>query len=330
MDIAKYLQKMAENNIKTIVLPEAEFSSRIIEAGVRAVEQGMCNIVLIGDPQKINISWAKKMRGEIKIVDPKFSDKLPEVSNAIFETRKHKGLTLEDAVKLAVDPIYFAIGYCVCGYGDGVVCGAEVTTAQTLRPALQIVKNRHGFVSSYFLFAGKNRVTKECFLMGDCAVVENPTAEQEALIAEMMLDEYNLLGLTEPCCAFLSYSTRGSADSESVRKVRNAYEIFSKKNPQILAVGETQFDACVSEKVGAKKMPDCKLPCPANIFVMPDLDAGNIAYKMTQYFGGLRAIGPITMGFTIPVNDLSRGCSIDDILLVIAVTAIQASRDKNL
>ncbi len=326
MDIAKRLKKMAKNYPKTIVLPEAEFSARIVEAGVRAVEQGICNIVLIGDPKKIDISWAKKLRGQIEIIDPKSSVKLPQVINAIFEARKHKGLTIDDAARLAIDPIYFAMGYCVCGYGDGVVCGAEVPTASTLRPALQVIKSRQGLVSSYFIFAGKNRVTAECFLMGDCAVVENPTAEQEALIAEMMLEEYNSLGLLKPCCAFLSYSTLGSADSQSVQKVRRAYEIFCAKNPRIMAIGETQFDACVNEKVRAKKMPNAVQNRPANIFVMPNLDAGNIAYKITQYFGGLQAIGPITTGFAVPVNDLSRGCSVDDAVLVIAVTAIQASR----
>ncbi len=324
MDIKKRLIKMAKQYDKTIVLPEAEFSPRIVAAAIRAAKLGVANIVLIGDPKKIDLSMATKLKKTITIVEPQSSDKLPQVINAIYEARKSKGMTIEEAANLALDPIYFANGYCLIGGADGIVCGAEVPTARTLRPALQIIKSKQGLVSSYFLFAGRNAVTADCFLMGDCAVVENPTAEQEALIAEMMLEQYAMLGLSKPCCAFLSYSTLGSADSESVQKVRRAYEIFCARNPRIMAIGETQFDACVNERVRATKMPNAPVTRPANIFVMPNLDAGNIAYKITQYFGSLRAIGPITMGFNLPVNDLSRGCSVEEAVLVIAVTAIQS------
>lgn len=324
MNIAKILIKMAKQQDKTIVLPEAGFSPRVVAAGDLAAQLGIANIVFVGEREKIDFSTARKLKKSIKIVDPKNSDKLPQIINAIFEARKNKGLTLEDAARLAIDPIYFAYGYCLCGYGDGVVCGAEVSTASTLRPALQIVGAKDGLVSSYFIFSGKNPVTQECFLMGDCAVVENPSAEQEAKIAEMMVSEYGLLGLKKPCVAFLSYSTLGSANSESVQKVRRAYEIFCAKNPRIMAIGETQFDACVNERVRATKMPEAPMTRPANIFVMPNLDAGNIAYKITQYFGSLRAIGPITTGFRLPINDLSRGCSVEEAMLVIAVTVIQS------
>ena len=324
MNIKKRLIKMAKQYDKTIVLPEAEFSPRIVSAGIRSAQLGVANIVLIGNAKKIDLSMATKLKKTITVVDPQSSDKLPEVINAIYEARKSKGMTIEEAATLALDPIYFANGYCLIGCADGIVCGAEVPTARTLRPALQIIKSKHGLVSSYFIFAGRNAVTTDCFLMGDCAVVENPTAEQEALIAEMMLEQYNMLGLNKPCCAFLSYSTLGSADSDSVKKVRRAYEIFCARNPRVMAIGETQFDACVNENVRATKMPNAPVTRPANIFVMPNLDAGNIAYKITQYFGSLRAIGPITMGFNLPVNDLSRGCSVEEAVLGIAVTVIQS------
>lgn len=324
MNIKNHLIKLAQQYDKTIILPEAEFSPRIVEAGIEVARRGIANVIFVGDSQKINCGVKNKLKKSIEIIDPKSNAKLPQVINAIYEARKHKGMTVEEASKLALNPIYFANGYCLIGGADGIVCGAEVSTADTLRPALQIIKSKRGLVGSYFLFAGKNKVTADCFLMGDCSVVENPTAEQEALIAEMMLEQYNMLGMKKPCCAFLSYSTLGSADSESVRKVRRAYEIFSAHNPRVMAIGETQFDACVNDRVRAVKMPNAPVTRPANIFVMPNLDAGNIAYKITQYFGSLQAIGPITMGFNLPVNDLSRGCTVDDIVMVIAMTVIQS------
>ena len=323
MNFVRTLIKKAKKYDKTIVMPEAEFSSRIIEGAVRVVREGIANIVLIGSKEKIKLPQLKNTSKTIQIINPKDYKDINKIIDLILEKRKHKGMTIEEAGKLALDPIYFANAYCLLGMADGVVCGAEVPTASTLRPALQLVKGRKGLVSSYFLFVGKNQVTNPCFVMGDCAVIENPTAEQEAQIAEMMLDEYKHLGLKKPCCAFLSYSTMGSAESDSVQKVRSAYNIFSKNNPRVMCMGETQFDACVNSTVSRNKMPDMPFVRPANIFVMPNLDAGNIGYKITQYFGGLKAIGPITMGLNLPVNDLSRGCTVDDIVEVTAVTVLQ-------
>jgi len=324
LKLIKKLIKEAKQFDKTIVLPEAEFSSRVVSAGIRSAQLGIANIVFLGDPNNIDLRGATRLKSSITVINPKNYDKIALIVNAIYEARKSKGMTLTQASKLAVDPIYFANAFCVIGEADGIVCGAEVPTANTLRPALQIIKSKGGLVSSYFVFSGKNKVTTENFLMGDCAVVENPTAEQEAQIGEMMLEQYKLLGLKKPCCAFLSYSTLGSADSESVRKVRKAYEIFAARNPRIMAIGETQFDACVNAVVRMTKMPNAPLTRPANILIMPNLDTGNIAYKLTQYFGSMQAIGPITMGFNFPVNDLSRGCSVEDIIGVIAITVLQS------
>lgn len=316
------LAKRASALEKTICFPEAGFSARIVEGAKRVVSQGVANVVLIGDRQKIDISGVKGKKS-ILVVNPIEFTGLDKIVDIIYQKRKHKGLTREQAKELALDPIYFANAYCLLGLADGVVCGAEVSTASTLRPALQLIKGKEGLVSSYFIFVGKNRVTSDCFLMGDCAVIENPTEVEEAKIAQMMLNEYQNLGLKKPCCAFLSYSTMGSADSVSVQKVRKAYQIFSENNPRVPCIGETQFDACVNSEISKNKMPDFPFVRPANIFVMPNLDAGNIAYKITQYFGGLKAIGPITMGLNLPVNDLSRGCSVDDIVDVTAVTVLQ-------
>lgn len=312
---------------KTLVLPEAEFSPRIVAGAIAVATRGIANIVLIGDPAKIDLPKNSALNSRITVISPANFGRLAEIVDLIFERRKHKGLTRDEAAALALDPIYFACAYCLLGLADGVVCGAEVPTASTLRPALQLIKGKAGLVGSYFIFLGKNRVTNDCFLMGDCAVVENPTASEEAQIADMMLAEYRNLGLKKPCCAFLSYSTMGSADSESVRKVREAYRLFSKQNPRVACMGETQFDTCVNSVVQRNKTPEERFIRPANIFVMPNLDAGNIAYKITQYFGGLQAIGPITMGLNIPVNDLSRGCTVADIVEVCTITALQCGKE---
>lgn len=328
VEIEKELLKRASLKKRTIVFPEAGFSERIIKATKKIVEQGIANVVLIGNEQEIKNAMGDKAIGFydsscIKIIDPHNTPLFDELSNKIFEIRKEKGMTLQEAQSLCLDPIYFANSYVASGYADGIVCGAEVSTAKTLRPALQLIKSKSGLVSSYFLFCGKNSVTDDVFLMGDCGVIEEPTAEQECVIAENMLNEFCSIGLKNPLLAFLSYSTMGSARGQSPEKVAEAFKLFKQKHPNVEAVGEVQFDASIKKDVASVKMPNYKFTRPANIFVMPNIDAGNICYKMVQYFGGLKAIGPITSGFNKPVNDLSRGCTIDDIVLLTAITCIQ-------
>lgn len=323
MDIKKELIEKALVKKRTIVFPEAGFSERIRQAGLKIAELGFANIVLIGSKNDIMQTISEEDISKFTVIDPKSTPLFDVLANKIYEARKEKGITIEDAKKMCLDPIYFANSYVACGYADGIVCGAEVSTATTIRSALQIIKSKAGLVSSYFLFNGQNRVTDNAFLMGDCAVVENPTAEQECLIAENLLNEFNLLGLKNPKIAFLSYSTLKSAKSESVEKVQKAYAMFKEKHPNIDAVGEVQFDSAILKNVASVKMPNYQFTKPANIFIMPNIDAGNIGYKMVQYFGGLEAIGPITTGFNKPVNDLSRGCSVEDIVLLTAITCIQ-------
>lgn len=323
MDIKKELIKRAMSKKRTIVFPEAGFSERIRRASLQIVKLGFANIVLIGSKKDIMQTIPEEDLKNFTIIDPHNTSLFDTLANKIYEARKEKGITLTDAKKLCLDPIYFANAYVACGYADGIVCGAEVSSATTIRTALQIIKSKSGLVSSYFLFNGKNNVTDDNFLMGDCAVIENPTAEQECVIAENMLNEFNSLGLNNPKIAFLSYSTLKSAKSESVEKVQKAYELFKEKHPSVDAVGEVQFDASILKKVANVKMPNYKFTKPANIFVMPNIDAGNIGYKLVQYFGGLEAIGPITTGFNKPVNDLSRGCNEEDIILLTAITCIQ-------
>ena len=323
MNIQKLLIKMAEKKQKTIVFPESSFSDRIIKAGLKIAKKNIAKVIFVGDESSFSMQISKKDLDKVQILNPKTFDKLNELALNMYEKRKHKGMTIEEANQLVLDPIYFAVSLVDCGFCDGMVCGAEVSTAKTLRPALQIIGTKEGLCSSYFLFLGKNKATDKIFMMGDCGVVENPTFEQETAIAELMLEENKKFGLFEPRFAFLSYSTLQSAVSESTEKVAKAYELFASRNPDIKAVGEVQFDASISNRVAKVKMHGIDMSKPSNIFVMPNIDAGNICYKAVQYFGGLKAIGPITMGLKKPVNDLSRGCTVKDIILVTAITVLQ-------
>ncbi len=323
VDIEKELLQRAKTKKRTIVFPEAGFSKRIRKAVLEIQKQNIANVVLIANPQDLLPEILVDEQKNFTIVDPNNTPLTNELADKIYEVRKAKGLSQSEAFALCKDPIYFANAYVLCGYADGIVCGAEVPTASTLRPALQLIKSKNGLVSSYFLFSGKNGVTDEAFLMGDCGVVENPTAEQECQIACNMLEQFNMLGLKNEKLAFLSYSTMGSAKSESVSKVAKAFSLFKEQNPNVDAVGEVQFDASILKNVAQTKMPNMEFSHPANIFVMPNIDAGNIGYKLVQYFGNLKAIGPITMGFNKPVNDLSRGCTVEDIILLTAITCIQ-------
>lgn len=322
MNIEQILIDKAKIKYKKIVFPEAEFSPRIIESVKIIAREKIAQAVLIGDQEKITNCIGHTLEN-ITIIDPKNFEKIGEIANHIFEKRKHKGLDEQQAKTLSLDPIYFANAYVDLGYADGIVCGAEVSTAKTLKPALQIIKSKSGLVSSYFLFSGKNNVTSETFMMGDCAVIENPTAEELSQIASLMLEQNRRLDLFSPHFAFLSYSTMGSAKSESISKVQQGFSLFKQAHIDVPAVGEVQFDASIKESVAKTKMPNIEFVSPANMFVMPNIDAGNICYKAVQYFGGLKAIGPITMGFNKPVNDLSRGCSVEEIVLTCAITAVQ-------
>ncbi len=324
MNINKQLISKAKSLNKTIVFPEAGFSERIVEAGKIIAKKGIANVVFIGDESSLSLRIKDKYLNKITIYNPKTCTFFEELVSLVVEKRKSKGMTEQQARELLLDPIYFAVALTDFGLADGMVCGAEVPTASTLRPALQIIKSKEGIVSSYFLFVGKNKVTDSVFMMGDCAVVENPSYEQLTAIAELMLEQNKMLNLFDPRFAFLSYSTKGSAKSENIDKVQSAYSLFKERNSDVYAVGEVQVDASLLENVAKTKMPKDEFKGPANIFVMPNIEAGNIGYKLVQYFGGMQAIGPITMGFNKPVNDLSRGCTIADIILVTAITAIQA------
>lgn len=322
MKVEKLLLKKAKEKFKTIVYPEADFSPRIIEATKIIAKKKIAKVILIGDESSLVLKYGKL--DNMQILNPKTSDLAEELSSAFYELRKNKGVTKEEAREILYDPFYFATMLVHLGYADGMVGGAEVSTAKNLKPALQIIKGKTGLVSSCFMFYGKNKFMKnKPFFLADAGLVEDPTSEGLAEIAGQTVNSAkSFIGL-EPRLAFLSYSTKGSAKGESIDKVRRAYELFKQNSPNIIADGEVQLDCALVPEVSARKAPNSELKGQANILIVPDINAGNIVYKAIQYFGGLNAIGPITQGFNKPINDLSRGCNVKDIIILTAITAIQ-------
>lgn len=319
----KYLYKKAKELQKTIVFPEAGFSDRTIEAIKIIQKKGIAKPVLIGDESALVLR--DKSLIDYQIINPQTFQNKNEIINALYEKRKEKGMSREEAEKLALDPYYFSTLLVDLGFADGMVAGAEASTANTVRPALQVIKakKKGGVVSSCFIMFGKNKFLKDkCIIIADCGVLMHPNEDELYQIACQSVETYRSLGLTSPKVAFLSFSSKGSANDESLEPIRKAYQKFKKTG--IPCDGELQFDAAMVERVTRQKCPDSPLKGDANILIFPDLNSGNICYKAMQYIGGLNAIGPILQGLKKPVNDLSRGCSVEDIVMVTAVTVLQS------
>lgn len=322
MKLEKYLIKKAKLNKKTIVFPEACFSERIVIAGKIIAKKNIANVIFIGDESALILRY--KNLKNITVINPKTSSLTEKFAESLFELRKNKGLTLEEAKNLVLDPFYFSTMLVYEGYADGMVGGAEVSTKTNLKPALQIIKGKNGQnVCSGFLFYGKCKLTNnQPFILGDAGLNEFPGEIELANIGKSLCDFAIDMNI-EPRVAFLSYSTNGSAESDSVIKVRNACNLFKKDN-NVLCEGEVQLDTALVKSVAKTKLDDSYLTNQsANVLVMPDINAGNITYKAIQRFSSLNAIGPIVMGLNKPVNDLSRGCTIKDIIMLTAVTALQ-------
>lgn len=322
------LIETAKKKQKTIVFPEASFSDRTVEAIKILYKKKIVKPLLVGDASALILR--DKIFEKFDIVNPVTFPDRAKLVKTLYEKRKEKGLTLEQADELEKDPYYFATLLVECGYADGMVAGAEASTATTIRPALQIIKakNKKDPVSSCFLIYGKNKFLRnEALLLSDCGVLENPDSDTLAIIAHQSVKSAIQFGL-EPRVAFLSYSTKNSAKSENVEKVRQAYEKFKKKEKSIVCDGELQFDSAMVPKVAEHKCPESLLKGNSNVLIFPDIEAGNIGYKIMQYVGGLNAVGPILQGLKKPVNDLSRGCSVNDIVVVSAVTALQCDDKK--
>ena len=333
MDFVKELEKKASALGKKIVLCEGE-DKRVIEAAARIVKEGIAKIVLIGNEEE-----CKKVAPEvdltgIELVDPETSSKTAEYANILYECRKAKGMTEEEALKQAHDRTMFGALMLKAGDVDGYVSGACHSTANTLRPGLQVIKTAPGIstVSSCFIMvapeSGNKYIPEGVALMGDCAINIEPTAEQLADIAIATADTAKRIAGIEPRVALLSFSTKGSGNDDkffqSVPKVQSAVKFAQEKAPDLALDGEFQFDAAVATEVGELKAPGSKVAGHANTFIFPNINAGNIGYKIAQRMGGWMAIGPVCQGFAKPLNDLSRGCNVDDIVATVAVTALQA------
>lgn len=317
------LIEAAKKKQKTIVFPEVSFSDRTVEAVKILQKQKIVKVLVVGDASALILR--DKCFEKFDIVNPVTFAHRDKLVKALYEKRKEKGLTLEEADELEKDPYYFATLLVECGYADGMVAGAEASTATTVRPALQIIKakNKKDPVSSCFLIYGKNKFLKnEAMVLSDCGVLENPDADTLAMIGSQSVKTAKAFGI-EPRVAFLSYSTKGSAKNENVDKVRMAFEKFAKKEKDIVCDGELQFDAAMVPSVAEHKAPESPLKGNSNVLIFPNIEAGNICYKAIQYVGGVNAVGPILQGLKKPVNDLSRGCSVNDIVIVSAITALQ-------
>ena len=319
----------AKANIKTIVLPEAE-DIRVLEAAQNVLEQGVAKIILVGDKNNIE-NKAKENMLNIKdalIVDPNTSEDYLKYVELLVELRKNKGMTYEQAKELVKDPVYYGMLMVKDGKADGLVSGAVHSTSDTLRPALQILKTAEGtkLVSAFFVM-----VVPDCkygengtFIFGDSGLNENPDSESLSEIAISSAKSFKQLVEKEPKVAMLSYSTYGSAKSELTKKVIDATNLVKEKNKDLIVDGELQLDSAIVPEISKSKAPNSPVGGNANVLIFPDLNAGNIGYKLVQRLAKAEAYGPLCQGIAKPVNDLSRGCSSKDIEGVIAITCVQA------
>ncbi len=316
----------AKADKKTIVLPEG-FDDRILAAAEETLKQGIANLVILGKPEEINAK-GYNLEGA-QIIDPATSEKAEEYANLLFELRKKKGMTEEEARELVTtDNVYFATMMIKTGAVDGLVGGASCATVKILSPALRVLKTAPGapMVSSIFLMEVPNCELGEngVFAFADCALEIQPTAEKLAHIASLASQGFNRLLGMEARIALLSHSSYGSANNDDAQKVRDAMAYIKENYPELNADGELQLDAAIIPEVGASKAPGSPVAGKANTLVFPDLDAGNIGYKLVQRLANAKAYGPILQGLAAPVNDLSRGCTAEDVVGVIAITCVQA------
>ncbi|MCH4084297.1 MAG: phosphate acetyltransferase [Olsenella sp.] len=319
-DFLNRMKAAAKKEKKTIVLPEGE-DPRTIEAAKKVVAEGLASLVILGDPSKIDVEG-------VKVIDPRTAEKHDEYAAAFAELRKKKGVTLPEAMEQMNDATYFGTMMVKMGDADGLVSGACHSTANTLRPALQILKTAPGtkLVSAFFIMCTDKKEYGEdgTLLFADCGLNIDPNADELSEIAIASAKSWEKYMGTEPRVAMLSFSTMGSAKGDVPTKVQEATELAHEKAPELSVDGDLQLDAALVPSVAALKAPGSKVAGNANVLVFPDLEAGNIGYKLVQRFAGADAYGPILQGIAKPVNDLSRGCSADDIVGVIAITAVQA------
>ena len=335
MDLLQQIVERAKSNKQRIVLPEAT-EERTLRAADKVLADELANIILIGKPEEINklaAEWGLQNIGKATIIDPENNPKSEEYATLLAELRKKKGMTIEQARELVKNPLYLGCMIIKTEGADGQISGALSTTGDTLRPALQIIKCSPGItcVSGAMLLITKQPQYGEngVVVMGDVAVTPMPDADQLAQIAVCTAQTAkSVAGFADPKVAMLSFSTKGSAKHEVVDKVVEATKLAKERCPELKVDGELQADAALVPSVGSKKAPGSDIAGNANVLVVPCLEVGNIAYKLVQRLGDAIAIGPILQGIARPVNDLSRGCSVDDIYEMVASTACQAMDAK--
>lgn len=334
MKLLQEIKERAQSNPQRIVLPEGD-EPRTLEAANTVIKDKVADIILLGNPEKILSLAAEKGFDYIKkatIIDPENNPDLEKYATMLCEIRKKKGMTMEEATRLAKDPLYLGCLMIKAGAADGELAGARNATGDVLRPALQIVRTKPGMTcvsGALMLFSKAKEFGEDGMIMvADVAVMPNPTAAELAQIAVATGHTMRALAGKEPRIAMLSFSTKGSAKHELVDKVTEATRLAKEMEPDMMIDGELQADAALVPSVGEFKAPGSKVAGHANTLVFPSLEVGNIGYKMVQRLGGAEAIGPVLQGMAAPINDLSRGCSVSDIEMMIAITCNQAIAAK--
>ena len=333
MTFLERIKERARADKKKIVLPES-MDRRTFEAAETILKEDIADIIIIGTPEEVAENSKGLDISKATIINPFTYEKTEEYANLFVELRKAKGLTYEDAKKTMLnDYMYYACLMVKAGDADGVVSGACHSTGDTLRPSLQIIKTKPGtkLVSAFFVMVVPNCEygANGTFIFGDSGLVQNPDAEELAAIAACSAESFEVLVEEEAVVAMLSHSTMGSAKHADVDKVIEATRICKEANPELKVDGELQLDAAIVPSIGSSKAPESSVAGKANVLIFPDLDAGNIGYKLAQRLAKAEAYGPITQGIAKPCNDLSRGCSAEDIVGVCAITCVQAQAQDN-
>lgn len=323
LELLTKIREEASGLKRTVVLPESH-DDRVLKAAEELTKNEIAKVVTLGNEEKVRES-AKELDIDlsgVRIIDPEKSDKLSDFSNVFFNLRKHKGITIEEAKETVKKDLFFGAMMVKEGMADGFVAGSTASTGDVLRAAIQCVGMPEGIsiVSSFFLMI----MPEKTYSFADCAVVPNPDANQLADIAISTADNHKTITGEEPNVAMLSFSTKGSAKHELIDKVLEATKIAQEKRPDLNIDGELQFDAAIIDKIGKKKAPDSKVAGKANVLVFPDLQAGNIGYKIAQRLAGAEAVGPVVQGLKKPLFDLSRGCSVEDIVNTASIACLMA------
>lgn len=334
MELLNSIKEKAKSLNKCIVLPEG-VEERTLQAADKILDAGLARLILLGNSEEIH-QLSKKLNlkniDKAVVLDPLSHDRKDTYTELIYNLRKHKDVSYDDVVELLEDPLYLSAAIIKNGDADGEVAGAMNATADVLRPAFQIIKTKPGakVVSGSFIMILKDKMygNDGILFFADCAVNPAPTASGLAEIAVSTAQTAKAIAGIEPCVAMLSFSTKGSASHPVCSKIIEATRIAKEREPGLLIDGELQADAAIVEKVGKSKAPGSSVAGKANVLIFPSLESGNIAYKLVQRLAGAEAIGPVLQGLDAPINDLSRGCSVEDIVNLVAITANQAAEIK--